>query len=154
MSNVLDSIQGSSSVRRPSCPPGSRPNGKHLLQWLCKSTGLVNLRHYSEYLGPNPYSRRQYLLTSSALGATVRECLEFFEKDGFRFFFYSNEHEPIHVHVQYADGEAVFVVGATVELRESQGIKLNDLARAEKLAEENKDLIVKTWNEHFKHARR
>jgi hypothetical protein len=43
----------------------------------------VNLRHYSEYLGPNPYSRRQYLLTSSALGATVRECLEFLKRTDF-----------------------------------------------------------------------
>ncbi|HTA94655.1 MAG TPA: DUF4160 domain-containing protein, partial [Verrucomicrobiae bacterium] len=24
-----------------------------------------------------------------------------FEKDGFKFFFYSNEHRPIHVHVRY-----------------------------------------------------
>jgi Domain of unknown function (DUF4160) len=73
-----------------------------------------------------------------------------FKKDGFRFFFYSNEHEPIHVHVQYADGEAIFLIGMRVELRESQRIKVNDLARAEKLAEENKDLIITTWNEHFK----
>lgn len=33
-----------------------------------------------------------------------------FEKDGYRFFFYSNEHEPIHVHVRYGEGEAVFSV--------------------------------------------
>ena len=45
-----------------------------------------------------------------------------FEKDGFRFFFYSNEHSPVHVHVRYAGGEAVFVVGSAVELRESQGL--------------------------------
>jgi hypothetical protein len=77
-----------------------------------------------------------------------------FKKDGFRFFFYSNEHEPIHVHVQYAGGEAAFLIGATVELRESQRIKVNDLARAEKLAEENKALIIETWNEHFKHVGR
>ena len=77
-----------------------------------------------------------------------------FEKNGFRFFFYSNEHWPIHVHVQYADGEAVFLIGTKVELRESQGIKVKDLARAEKLAEENKDLIIKTWNERLKHVGR
>jgi len=33
-----------------------------------------------------------------------------FEKDGFRFLFYSNEHRPIHVHVRYGSGEAVFNV--------------------------------------------
>jgi hypothetical protein len=29
-----------------------------------------------------------------------------FERDGYRFFFYNNEHRPIHVHVRYGDGEA------------------------------------------------
>jgi hypothetical protein len=74
-----------------------------------------------------------------------------FEKDGFRFFFYSNEHLPIHVHVRYGAGEAVFQIGANVELRESQGLKVGELARAEILAERNKKLIVDSWNEYFKH---
>ncbi|MSU59410.1 MAG: DUF4160 domain-containing protein, partial [Pedosphaera sp.] len=29
-------------------------------------------------------------------------------KDGYKFLFYSNEHRPIHVHVRYGGGEAVF----------------------------------------------
>ena len=33
-----------------------------------------------------------------------------FSKNGFRFFFYSNEHRPIHVHVRKGGGEAVFEV--------------------------------------------
>jgi hypothetical protein len=73
-----------------------------------------------------------------------------FEKDGFRFFFYSNEHTPIHVHVRYGDGEAVFAVGPKIALRLSQGLKVKELARAEKLAEENRELIVRSWNEHLK----
>jgi hypothetical protein len=40
-----------------------------------------------------------------------------FEKDGFKFFFYSNEHLPIHVHVRHGGGEAVFVIKEGVELR-------------------------------------
>ena len=48
------------------------------------------------------------------------------EKDGFRFFFYSNDHRPIHVHVRYGNGEAVFNVETEVELRESQGLKLRN----------------------------
>ena len=30
-----------------------------------------------------------------------------FEKDGYRFFLYTNEHPPIHTHVRYGGGEAV-----------------------------------------------
>jgi hypothetical protein len=61
-----------------------------------------------------------------------------FQKDGFKFQFYSNEHRPIHVHVRYGDGEAVFNIEGGVELRESKGLKLQELSKAERLAEENK----------------
>ena len=72
-----------------------------------------------------------------------------FEKDGYRFFFYSNEHRPIHVHVRYGGGEAVFDVEARVELRESQRPKVRELAKAEELATEHRRLIIEKWNEHF-----
>jgi len=29
-----------------------------------------------------------------------------FEKDGYKFFFYSNEHLPIHAHVRHGGGES------------------------------------------------
>ena len=72
-----------------------------------------------------------------------------FEKDGFRFFFYSNEHLPIHVHVRYGSGEAVFWVKDSIELRESHGLNVRDLGKAQSLAEENKELIINKWNEHL-----
>jgi hypothetical protein len=75
-------------------------------------------------------------------------CLEFLRKTAFDSFFYSNEHSPIHEHVRHGGGEAVFYVGEHIELRESLGLEVKDLARAEKLAEENKPLIVNAWNEH------
>jgi len=72
---------------------------------------------------------------------------EVFRIEGFRFFFYSNDHRPIHIHVRYGGGEAVFVVEDRVELRESQGLKALELRRARELAEEHKNLIVRKWNE-------
>jgi hypothetical protein len=72
-----------------------------------------------------------------------------FTKDGFRFFFYSNDHRPIHVHVRKGDGEAVFDVTAAVELRESHGLKLAELRRAQTLAEEHRELILQKWHEHL-----
>jgi hypothetical protein len=47
-----------------------------------------------------------------------------FQKDGYTFFFYSNDHEPIHLHVRKGGGEAVFNVDNEIDLRESQGLKL------------------------------
>ena len=72
-----------------------------------------------------------------------------FEREGYLFFFYSNEHEPMHVHVRYAGGEAVFNIGRDVVLREAVGLKIKELSKAQKLAEEGKDLIVSAWNEHI-----
>jgi uncharacterized protein DUF4160 len=72
-----------------------------------------------------------------------------FEKDGYRFSFYSNEHRPIHVHVRYGSGEAVFVVENDVQLRESNGLKVGELSKAQLLAEEHRDIIIGKWHEFF-----
>lgn len=70
-----------------------------------------------------------------------------FEQDGYRFFFYSNEHPPVHV--RYGAGEAVFNVRPVVELRESHGMKVGELSKAQKLAKEQADMIVAKWHEHL-----
>lgn len=67
---------------------------------------------------------------------------------GMRFFFYSNEHEPIHVHVRNADGEAKFSVEA-LRCIDNKGLKNKDLRLAKVLIEENKELILKAWHAHF-----
>ena len=72
-----------------------------------------------------------------------------FEQDGYRFFIYSNEHRPIHAHVRYGGGEAVFDIEAAVELRESHGLKVHELAKAQKLAEEHRELIIEKWHENI-----
>ncbi|MGB0335008.1 MAG: DUF4160 domain-containing protein [Opitutales bacterium] len=54
----------------------------------------------------------------------------------------------MHVHVRYAGGEAVFNIYETIELRESAGLKVKELSKAQSLAESHKDLIIEKWNEH------
>jgi len=66
---------------------------------------------------------------------------------GLRFFFYSLEHLPIHVHVSNADGEAKFEV-ESLELISNKGIKPKDLKTAKSLLIKNKELILKSWNEY------
>ena len=72
-----------------------------------------------------------------------------FDQDGFRAFFYSNDHRPIHVHVRKGDGEAVFEVEIAVELRESVGLKLQELRQAEVLVSAKRQLIIRKWHEHL-----
>ncbi len=66
---------------------------------------------------------------------------------GLRFFFYSNEHLPIHVHVRNADGEAKFEVDP-VQLVDNKGIKRKDISLAESLIEENNEIIIAKWKEY------
>lgn len=68
---------------------------------------------------------------------------------GFRFFFWSNEHEPIHVHVSRGDSEVKYNV-ENLELIENFGFKKNELKIIESILEENKDIIAERWKEYFK----
>lgn len=53
---------------------------------------------------------------------------EIFRMFGLRFFFWSREHEPIHVHVESSDGEAKFdILPEGIELKENYGIKPKDI---------------------------
>ena len=69
---------------------------------------------------------------------------------GFRFMFYSNDHEPIHVHVIKGDAEARFQVQPEVSLLENNGLKPAELKLAESLVVENQETIIANWNNFFK----
>lgn len=70
-------------------------------------------------------------------------------KDGYNFFFFSNEHEPIHVHVKSGAGKAKFDVSADVQLLESKGLKIQELRKAQDIAEEYAETIRRKWHEFF-----
>ena len=70
-------------------------------------------------------------------------------KDGYNFYFCSNEHEPIHVHVRNGAGKAKFDVTAEVQLLESKGMKVQELRKAQEIAEENVETIRRKWHEYF-----
>lgn len=68
---------------------------------------------------------------------------------GFRFFFWSNDHDPIHVHVAKGDSEAKYEV-ETLNLIENFGFKRNELRLIESIIDENKEIIIERWNDYFK----
>jgi len=74
---------------------------------------------------------------------------ELFRFFGIRFFFFSNEHLPIHVHIENADGDAKFEINP-IKLVSNNGMKNKDLKLAESVIEENEELIEKRWKEYFK----
>ena len=77
---------------------------------------------------------------------------EIFRKNGFRFYFYSDEHEPIHVHVSKNDGDAKFIINENdeVELKYAYNMKTNELVQAQKLADRYKEDIIEAWINYFK----
>ena len=67
---------------------------------------------------------------------------------GLRFYFYSEEHLPIHVHVESGDGKAKINV-ETAEVIENKGLKPKDLKRAVEAVRLYKEDIINSWNEYF-----
>ncbi len=75
---------------------------------------------------------------------------EIFRIFGMRFFFYSREHEPMHVHVKNADGRAKFdITQEGIVLVKNEGLKIKDIKAAEMVLEENRELAIEKWNEYF-----
>lgn len=76
---------------------------------------------------------------------------EVFRKYGFLFFFYSREHEPIHVHVEGEEGLVIYdLIDEEFVLREKKGkIKASCLRKIEKALADNKQKIIDAWEEHF-----
>lgn len=67
---------------------------------------------------------------------------------GFIFKFYSNEHEPIHIHVIKGGSKAKFTI-SPVCLVENFGFKPAEIKLAESIIEENKEIIAEHWNKYF-----
>lgn len=81
-----------------------------------------------------------------------------FEYFGFIFYFYSNEHEPIHVHVLHGDKESVFElimmdgILAGIRVREKKGaepLPEKDKRTAEEFIKKYHKNIIQKWVKFF-----
>lgn len=77
---------------------------------------------------------------------------EVFRERGFVFKFYSNDHEPIHIHIIKAESEAAFEVSEIeVKMKFNYGMKNSELKIITTLVKENKVLIIRVWTDLFIH---
>ena len=67
---------------------------------------------------------------------------------GFIFKFYSNDHEPLHIHVIKDGNKAKFSL-FPVQLVENYGLKPAELKFVESIIEENQEVIAEHWNRFF-----
>lgn len=75
-----------------------------------------------------------------------------FEWKGYKFFFFSNEGDPLepcHIHVRNGSNVAKFWIVPDVTLASSWGMTAKELNRLEAKVHEIKSLIEEHWNEHF-----
>jgi hypothetical protein len=75
-----------------------------------------------------------------------------FEWSGYKFFFFSNEGDPLeptHIHVRKGPHIAKFWIQPEVSLASSWGMNAKELNMLEKTVIEHKNIIMEKWNEYF-----
>ncbi len=68
---------------------------------------------------------------------------------GLRFYFYTRDHKPIHIHVESSEGNAKFEIEDDLKLVSNKGLKPKDLRLAESILEENKENFKAEWRKIF-----
>ena len=68
---------------------------------------------------------------------------------GYIFKFYSDDHEPIHVHVIKDNKEAKYNVSPEVVQVFNHGFKKHEISIIEGVIEENVEVIVDRWKSFF-----
>lgn len=75
-----------------------------------------------------------------------------FRYQGFRFFFYSNEGNPLeppHVHVRAAGKEAKFWLSPKVVIARNHGFDARTVRVLLEVAEKNRQLLEEAWHDYF-----
>jgi hypothetical protein len=67
---------------------------------------------------------------------------------GLRFYFYSDEHLPINVHIENGDGKAKINIEPDIEVVSNIGIRAKDIKKALIVIEIYKDDIIAKWKEY------
>ncbi|GEM16783.1 MULTISPECIES: DUF4160 domain-containing protein [Gluconobacter] len=65
--------------------------------------------------------------------------------NGFRVVIYTADHEPMHVHVINAEGEAVIVIGRKARLIRSGGMKDKSIQNALEIVQDNAGMLAEAW---------
>ena len=72
-----------------------------------------------------------------------------FKINGYRFFFFSDEHTPEHIHIEKADAYARIELD-NLRVTDSYNLNSKELKKLLNLVEENKEKLQGAWNEYFK----
>ncbi len=73
-----------------------------------------------------------------------------FKIDGFRFFFFSDEHTPIHIHIEKGDGY-MRVELETLHITTKQNFTKNEERKILSIIRTHQEELIGAWNEYFNH---
>lgn len=68
---------------------------------------------------------------------------------GYRFYFYLNEHEPIHIHVSKGGSEARFVLVPEIDMTYSRGFKKSEIRDIVTIISDHYGTIINAWYNTF-----
>lgn len=71
-----------------------------------------------------------------------------FNQNGYRFFFYSNDHLPKHIHIEKSGKTAKFNLNP-IELVVSKKFSATELREIRILIQNNLEFLETRWDEHF-----
>jgi len=69
---------------------------------------------------------------------------------GMKFYYWSREHEPVHIHVKKGGAEARYIIEPDIELIANMGFKPHELAIAEEVIKDNREYMIEHWKLYFK----
>ena len=67
---------------------------------------------------------------------------------GCRFFFYTNEHSPIHIHIEKDNKTAKFNL-EPFEMVYTRRFKASEISEIRKLVVDNVEFLIDKWNEYL-----
>ncbi len=70
--------------------------------------------------------------------------------NGFRFFFFSDEHLPLHIHVEKGDGY-MRVELKTFKVTDTYKFSQSDERKIIAIIAEHQQELIGAWNEYFNH---
>ena len=69
------------------------------------------------------------------------------KQNGYRFFFYVNDHSPEHIHIEKAEGTAKFLLNP-VEIIKSKHFNSSEIHEIRNIIIQNLEFFKIKWNEY------
>jgi hypothetical protein len=69
--------------------------------------------------------------------------------EGFRFFFFSDEHLPKHIHIEKGSSYARVELDS-LKITDSYNLNSKELKKLLKIVQNNRSKLKRSWNEYFK----